>query len=350
MKTHLFIVGMLALMASVGFAQTTVATSDMAFIVTDRTSVDAAVAAAAAARFGAPVFVTDNAAVTSATIDAMTSAGVKTVVLVGGPAVIDEQIDAALEARGFAVVRVFGAERTGTALSLARFVSAEAKCVVLVDDTKSSEADTHRLFLASNFAARTGCVLIPIPAGDVPAEVLVFISEESMTQIHYVGQHEAAVRSAIGLSTVFRSEGELQQTLRAQTNATTKVVVVAAPSWRHAVAAAAHPQHHTVVIFATSANATADIAAFVKARNSTDIRVVGQPSLSGQIAAALRADNITVTQVSGEKAAAVAADIFAQVRTEVKARAEALRSERTLLRARVAERLRARQCDSHADQ
>ena len=74
---------------------------------------------AAAANGDGPMLLTRSDSVPQTTLDALEAEGVDNVILLGGPAAIDEDVADELEAEGYAVDRIFGATRYQTAIEIA---------------------------------------------------------------------------------------------------------------------------------------------------------------------------------------------------------------------------------------
>jgi type 1 glutamine amidotransferase len=101
---------------------------------------DALAAGREAARGARPVLLTDGDGLSRPVADHLTRAGVREVVVVGGPAAVGEQVEADLAALGVAVRRVEGTTRAETAVAVARELSgaddaAAAEGVLLLDAT-----------------------------------------------------------------------------------------------------------------------------------------------------------------------------------------------------------------------
>ncbi len=304
-------------LAGIGFAA-----SDTMMLVTDITSVDSATASAAASKAGVPVIVLENGLLTDVTKSKLS--GVKNVILVGGPVVIKPQVEKGLRDSGYNVIRLWGFERTGTAVAVSRYFWPEgASCVVLVDDTKNSDADSRMQMAASNLATRFNCTFIPVPEGSVPTEVMALFDDLGIKDIRFVGKRiSLEARNKLRgfmLKEIIGDDDGIENEIEDNiTNSTRnpKLVIVATPDWKAAVAIGSHPNEHSVVRQISDVSQVARIIDFIKAHNVTDVRVVGIPSLVDRIADMLAAANITAAKFSGQKASEISEKIFEHEKDE----------------------------------
>ncbi len=304
-------------LAGIGFAAT-----DSVMLVTDMTSVDATIASAAASKAGVPVLILENGLLSDAIKSKLS--GFKNVILVGGPVVIKPQVEKELSNSGYNVIRLWGFERTGTAVAVSRYFWSEgASCVVLVDDTKNSDADSRMQMAASNLAAKFNCTFIPVPEGSVPTEVMALLGDLGIKDIRFVGKRislEARnkLRGFI-FKEIIGDDDEIEDEIGNNiTNSTRnpKLVIVATPDWKAAIAIGSHPNQNSVVRQVYNVSQIARIIDFIKMHNITDVRVVGVPPLADRIAEMLEAANITVTKFSGQKASEISKEIFEHEKDE----------------------------------
>ncbi len=317
---------------------------DTAIIATDITSVDMHIAMTAAGKAGAPVFVAENGIIPDSTLQVLAAANIKTVILVGGPAVIKEEAKETLESLGYTVLRLWGIERTGTALEVMKHFWPEgAGCAVLVDDTKNSDSDVRMQLKASILASSKGCAMIPVPKGTLPAEVLSSMENFSVSEIRFIGKElkqelrEKLKSFRVVATTGNETEIEIEIETELAENAT-KLVIVAVPEWKHGLGVGAHPSGESVVKMIFSMNQSSRLISFIKENNFTEIKVVGTPALAQGIAAALEKENITVSKVSGERASEIAKKIW----EEKKGRWKEIKKNHDEARERVREKIQLR--------
>lgn len=309
----------LVLLSIPGFAQTL----DRAIIATDITSVDALVAKAAGDKTGIPVLIAEDGLLNDDVKSQLASLNIKTVILVGGPAVIKPAAADELQTLGFTVVRLWGIERTGTAIEVAKYFWPSSDCAVLADDTKNSDADTELQSPASSLASESNCPLIPIPAGTLPAEVLALLNNLNASEIKIITKTSPdtsqltkfKLKVIVGDRKKIESEVEAEvETEAAKEGKKLKLVIVAAPHWRHGLSTGAHPSERSVVRFVTNVSEIPELITKIKEKNITDVRVVGIPSLAQEVASLLNQSGITVKVVSGEKATKVAKELLEELK------------------------------------
>ncbi len=302
MKNAAFI-SMLVLLSLPVFAQT-----DKVIIATDMTSVDALVAKAAADRSGAPVMIAENGLLNDDLKAQLASLNVKTVILVGGPQVIRPSVADALESLDYAVVRLWGMERTGTAIEVAKYFWTEgANCAVIADDTKNSDDDTGMQVQATSLASESGCPLIPVPKGTVPADVLALLDDMNVSEIKFVGRAvDGSMFARFKMKAVIGTDKEIEAEVEKEIESEAskegkklKIVIVAAPQWRHGLGVTAHPGGRSVVRFASNVLQVPALIEKITAKNITDVRVVGVPALAQEIASLLNQSGIEAIVVSG---------------------------------------------------
>lgn len=307
----IFVFLLMLAFSSLAFAQGI----DSVIIVSDATSADFLIAKAAGDKSGMPVLIAAGGEVTAELKSQLAELVPKTIILVGGPAVIKPEAEAGLAAEGYSVIRVWGLERTGTAVEAARFFWREGLgCAVLVDDTRNSDDDTEMQESASDIASHGNCSMIPVPAGAMPAEVLDMLQELNAKEIRFVGKRLApeareklrqfTLREIIGVKEKVRDEIE-NEIISSTPRGKLKLVIIAAPHWRHVLGIGGYHRENAIVRIVGNVNQTAGLVELIRARNITDVRVVGFPALSQQIADQLNASGIAVKRISGEKASEV---------------------------------------------
>ncbi|MBI2076405.1 MAG: hypothetical protein HYT72_04110 [Candidatus Aenigmarchaeota archaeon] len=298
-------------------------TVDKAIIATDITSVDLLVAKAAGEKAGIPVLVAENGLLNDDIKSQLSSLGVKTAIIVGGPQVIKPATADELESLGYTVVRLWGIERTGTAIEVAKYFWTSADCAVLADDTKNSDADTELQAPASSLASESSCPLIPVPAGTTPAEVLALLNDMNVTELKIV----AKVSPVTSQLTKFKLkiiagdrkkiEDDVDKEIEneaAKEGKKLKIVIVAAPSWKDGLSIGAHPSERSVVRFVSNASQVPELAAKIKEKNITDVRVVGIPALAQEIVLLLNQSGIIAKVVSGDRAIQVEKKILEELK------------------------------------
>lgn len=325
MKAAIFIIAVLVLSGIV-------IAEDSVIIATDVTSVDALVASAAGTDDGTPVLIAENGEVTSDVMNALEDRGIKNVMIVGGPSVVSEQTEASLRLK-YKVARLWGMERTGTAIEIAKYFWPEgSECIVLVGDTKNSAQDTGKELKAANYGAHKKCPVIPVPDGNIPAEVLSLMQDINVKDVYVVGTLTEEAKASLSNYTVIE-KADFEDDIANDTREL-KLVIIASPEWKEATAVGSLPLRNTIVRMVSNASQLDPVIALIKEKNITDIRVVGKPILAQEIAAALEAEGIAVDKVSGENASEMAKLAWLRVRARWQERkVEALRERAQVITA-----------------
>ncbi len=324
------------------FAQTV----DKAVIATDMSAVDALVAKAAGDKTGAPVFIAEDGLISADVKAQLASLNIKTVILVGGPVVIKPAVADELAALNYNVIRLWGVERTGTAVEVAKFFWPEGSgCSVIVDDTRNSDDDAELQMPASVLASESGCPLIPVPKGVMPAEVMALLSDMNVSEVKIVAKTSPdttqlakfKLKAMVGRKEV---ELEVEKEVEAEHRGKNlKFVIVAVPDWRTAIGASGHPHGGSIVRFVSNVSQVPELAAKIKEKNITDVRVVGIPSLADEVAKALLDAGINATKVSGERADIIARKLVTEFKKEWAEKREKADETRLKIASKIREKL-----------
>ena len=310
MNMHLPLIALtFLLLSSFAFAQSI----DRALLVSDATSADMLIAKAAGEKTGAPVFILENGTLTDDVKAELISLGIKTVILIGGPAVISAETEDALE-KSFTVVRLWGLERTGTAVETARYFWSEgASCAVLAEDTKDSEEDTELQTDASQLAAAGNCPMLPVPKGKMPSEVAAILSAIGASHATFIGTQPDEFRAKLSHLKLKEIIGERQKEIESEItnktrdeNGTLRLLIIAAPHWHYVLGHGGHAGRHTIVRIASSVDAVPKLVTLINSLNITYVKVIGHPALAQDIAGQLNASGIIASKISGERASEVA--------------------------------------------
>ncbi|HIG97166.1 MAG TPA: hypothetical protein HA230_02370 [Candidatus Aenigmarchaeota archaeon] len=314
MKTKILLTLAFVLFATVAFAQT----SDKIILVSDTNSVDMNIAKAAGEKAGIPVLVLEDGILNNDLKNSIADVDAKTIILVGGPSVIKPEIETELQNLNYNVIRLWGMERTGTAVEVAKyFWQGGSGCVVIADDTMNNEDDTETQTEASTLASSGKCPFLPVPEGKIPAEVLDILKDLNVSEAKFVGSSSSSEFRAkfakLHMKEIIGDKNKINDYVASEVENTTKrdggnlkLNIIAAPQWKDILGHGGHAEKHTIVRIVSSTDAISKLIELIKSKNITDVRVLGSPALSDSIASALEAQNITVKKISGEKASDVA--------------------------------------------
>ncbi len=308
------------LLASASFAQSV----DTVIVTTDKTSVDLLVAKAAGDRHGIPVFTMPGGELNEDVKSSIASASARSVIIVGGPAVVSANAESGLKTLGYNVIRLWGIERTGTAVEVAKyFWVTGSRCAVLADDTKNPEADTQDGILASTLASNLECPFLPVPKGEVPSEVLALLESMNVSDVHHIGVLSSGLKGVLAKYKLkeLRDTDVDKEVLEYYSN-NTKVVIIAAKAWNDVAVASTNPAAGSVVRFVTDVSQAEAVADFIAENRIKDVRIVGVPALANEIEAELRARGIVPTKVVGERASETAKKVWEAHREKWEGRRE----------------------------
>ena len=309
-------------------------------LASDATYADILVAAAAANKIGAEVYYVHNTTIPSDIYIAITQLNPEQIYIIGGPAVVSEDIESNLSTN-FNVTRIWGMTRYGTAAEVAKyFWSGGTERAVLVTDRLGDASDRYAELVAraKDIAVTQQIPLLLIPKDNIPAEVEEALKTLGVKEVYIIGDVTNEVKEALenlGIKIV----QEIANPKRAEEMAimhAEQLVIVAAPNWRELAAAPFVP--NGVTIFVKKESEIQGVVAKAKELYEEGkikvVRVVGMPWLAEKICSALAAQNITHECYTGRR------DIVAvRIMEKIRKRIRELREKYLELRERVRERL-----------
>lgn len=144
---------------------------------------DALAGGALGASLGVPLLLTDTERLSNATTEYLDGSNVQTVLVLGGPAAVSEDVIDTLNALGIDTQRLAGTTRTETAIAVANTLgyrnSADADVLALIDaHHPDAWADA---FAAARFAAIVHAPLLLAPGSALPESVQAFIVASPIT-------------------------------------------------------------------------------------------------------------------------------------------------------------------------
>ncbi len=290
-------------------------TTDTFMLVTDSNTPDLMAASAAAVEEGIPVLTTDNQDLDDNITEILNESQAQEVILVGGPAVIPEDVETKLRGLGYRVRRLWGIERTKTAIEIAKHFWTEADCAVLVEDTFKPSVDSPIQAEAVSYAIRHGCPLMPIPKGEVPAEVLDALSDLNVSNVVFVGTEITDEMKddldGFNLTEIVGNWTQIRNKIaRLILNKTSTMLIVATPNWNESTGWGLALDNTTYVRRVTSVDDVPEIIDIINEYNITHVHIVGNPFLAGQAYNELQNAGITAIRYDGHKPAAIAKRIW----------------------------------------
>ncbi len=302
----------LAVAVTPAAAQETSDTVDTVILASTANYPDALVAGSAAAKIGSPVLLTDQDTLPQETRDALSTLDPSEVVVVGGPAVVSDDVISALQ-EDHNVTRLWGTTRYGTAVEVAEHFWVEgADEAVLVQNSLQDQNGTV-LAAARELAGDGESPVYLTPEGSIPAVVLSSLENLGVEEVTIAGTTvTASYRSSladIGIEIDEEVTGATEQEVREnirervsnRVNASTELVVVATSSYRHSIAATHFPNSSTYHI--TGDEDIDALVATVNDRNVSSVTVAGQPGLAEDAAERLRSETDAAVRLVVARAA-----------------------------------------------
>lgn len=142
---------------------------------------DALSAAPLAAKYLAPILLTDTNTLSQTADAEITRLGVKKVFIVGGPGVVSTQIEDNLKARNIQVERLWGSSRYDTSAAVANYLGPSDQAFVV-----SGENFPDALSIASYAASQGSPILLTGPT-TLPASILDYIKNNGVTKTYIIG-------------------------------------------------------------------------------------------------------------------------------------------------------------------
>ena len=302
-----FVLIMTVLMATLAMAEESV---DAVFLTTTVNYPDSVVAAAAANHIGAPVIVTDENELSEAVEATLRDLAPTTVYIIGGPAVISEDVEKRLTEIGFTTERIWDMTRYGTAASIGMYFwfSTGTDSAVLVCDNIYSVGEEYKQLAASLSLARMyGSPILLTPCDALSVDAASLLTDLNVSEVVLVGTNPSenltsAVESigptltkVTGSSidkTLDRILGHIKSKLTEIEGITTARIIVTEDNYEDILKMPADAED-TVVFVISDTSKAKELADFVRNYNITDIIVVGDSVLSEELVERFKEQNVT---------------------------------------------------------
>jgi hypothetical protein len=252
------------------------------------------VGAAASDKIGAPVLVTDKDTLSESTSNALNNLGVSEVVILGGPSVISESVEAEIDAQVNTSTRLWGISQVGTSVKVSEYFWTESDEATIVQYPEDSE-NSYSLLSAVKAEVQNEDepVLISKP-GTISASTLSEVERLGASQVEVYSTEALNVTQDlqdIGVQEVNVNEGTLEEVTREAENKTetsnsSNLVVIAATNFRDSISAPNTANGASITVTSEAQIETAVSAA--QEASVKQIKVVGNNELSEQIADQIR--------------------------------------------------------------
>ena len=297
------------------------ASAQEAFLATEVNYADASVASVAASKVGAPVFFVPPAELPSDVLQALQENNVSTVYIIGGPAVISENVESQLA--DYEVIRIWGMTRYGTSAEVAKYFWPEGTSEAVIvsdlpDEANVSEDYAELVSKAAELAADDNIPLLLNPTDKLSSEVLEALQTLNVEEVILVGYfspsvEEEIINNNISIDEVITGSKEdieeiIERKILESPDVIAKPLIIAAVGgWEDVIYAKAAPKGVSLLVrneseIPETINKTLSI---LTTRNVSKILIVGKPDLAAQVYDALiqtEASNLTdIILLTGRK-------------------------------------------------
>lgn len=264
---------------------------------------DALISGAPSERIGAPVLLTDKDTLSSSASNAMDRLEPSDVVIVGGPMVVSENVQATVEQRAN-VTRLWGTTQIGTSIEVAEYFYPDTDEAVIVQYPQ--ENDSHRMLGAVKNRVDGDAPVLISKEGTLSASVLSHVSSNNITDVEVYSTDAVNVSQdlrEVGVEEVEVKEQGEEDLVRDLNNeiehSSERLVVVASGGWQDAISAPSQPNGTSLLVSSESEIQDA-VEAARNLPEDAEIQVVGKPDLASQIASRIMAETgREVERVSG---------------------------------------------------
>ncbi|AOV94634.1 hypothetical protein AQV86_01770 [Nanohaloarchaea archaeon SG9] len=322
MKRTVLLMAMVALIGLTSASQHTQGNIETAIVASSANYPDAMVGAAASSQIGAPVLLTEKDSLTSSTETALENLGVEKAIILGGPEVLSENVEAQIDSTVSTSTRLWGVSQTGTSVEISEFFWTESNSATVVQYPQNSE-DGYKLLSAvkNNVKNEEEPVLISKP-GTVSASVLSEIERLGASEVEVYSTSAVNVTQNLesaGAENIEINEGSLEEVKneaenQEQERESSKLTVVAAANFRQSLSIPSSANSNKVLV-----SSEAEISKALEASKSesvTEIKVVGDSELSNQIANRIRNETEKTVEVKTGKAEEITAEQTSNKRPE----------------------------------
>ncbi|MFB6216616.1 MAG: cell wall-binding repeat-containing protein, partial [Candidatus Aenigmatarchaeota archaeon] len=286
---------------------------------------DAMVATSVSHKLGVPILFTDGDELSEETRSALRDLDPSEVVVVGGPAVVSEDVVNEVKNLGYSTTWLWGMTRYGTAEEITtRFWPEGAEEAVLVENRRG-ERNLNALAASTNLVKDSP--ILPISQGEIPAVILNQLKELNVERVTVIGtevtEEMESNLSSLGIQIQERIQAKNETRLKEKIEekamddleSNTTLMVVASSAASQAVSSVNVPGSQSLLV--SSRKDVLEIVDVIKEKGIQTVRVVGRPDLARKVVGTLtNRTDATVELVSGQGVAAQAAAIARKNRPE----------------------------------
>ena len=322
------------LLAILGILLTLVALASAAdvILVTNQNYPDSAVASVVAKKYGMALIVIDGMNISSEEINNIKAYNPQNIYIVGGPAVISEDVEKILKENfpNANILRIYGMTKFGTSCEVAKFAfnqSFEAIVVVDKGDYPPEKGHYKRVAFASKLAQIKGIPVLITPEGNLSVEVEETLKKLGVKRVLLIGKDDNVLNQLkeLGIEVINYKDDDLEKEVEKESkNRKIPLLIICAGK-------------------ATDTNAANLLAGHVMfVRNESEVNislvkefervfVLGYPECSNRIADYLISQGIKVEVVSGRGANEISNKIREKIKDEIEKEWKRLVEERRKL-------------------
>ncbi len=271
-------------------------------IATNTSYADYAVASVAAAKTGAALFFVSENQIPSETLEAINSIKPEKIYIIGGPAVVSQEIENELK-KSYEVIRIWGFTRYGTSVEVAKYFWAEGseKAILVWDlpDSRIIELNVSSMVIkAAEVASSEKIPLILIPKNHLSIEIEEALKTLNVSKVVVYGNVGSKVfeeLSALGISyesvpgEPYEIKERIEERIRERLREKRPLIIAAVANWQEGLVVRASPHGVSILVFSEAEiNKTVQkVNEIIQTRNVSKILVVGKPELAQKIYNAL---------------------------------------------------------------
>ncbi|MFB6292028.1 MAG: cupredoxin domain-containing protein [Candidatus Nanohaloarchaea archaeon] len=326
MKRYAIILAAILAISSFTAAQTGSQNVDTVIMASSANYPDAMMASAPANKLGIPVLLTEKDELPESTSNALDDFQPDEVIMLGGPAVISNQVQEQVESRVNTTTRLWGTTQIGTSIEVSSYFWSEGSDeAVIVQYPLDSEKGYSLLSAVKEEVQDEDEPILISKPGTLSAKVLGEVERLGATEVEVYSTRAVNVTQdleEIGVEDVEVKEGEMERlqervrnrTLQGEDNRST-LVIVGAANFQQAISVPTSPNSASFVV--GSEEQIEEAVELVRDTEAETIKVTGKPSLAQTIADRIENEtDRTVDFISGQNASDVAAQVMTQNREE----------------------------------
>ncbi len=271
---------------------------DTLILVSNKNYPDMMVSAPVSEKFGIPIIITGGDSISEETMNVINGFSPKKIIIVGGPAVVSEDIENTLNKK-YEVIRLWGVTRYGTAEAVAEYFWPEGSDEVMLVEDDMNFKDNDVLAQAKEEARDKLIPILLTPSMEMPANTLSEMNNLGVKRVSFIalkrgirGRIKERLRSMnISIDEINETDREkikriIRRRISRRLNKTHTLIVIAAANFTHTVNAPNLPQARAFIV--TGMDQIDDVVSAIEERNISRVMVTGKPDLAEKIADELK--------------------------------------------------------------